>query len=119
MRAKVRSNSSRKLSPNPCRCFSYKSAAPSKSSSASGWLTMRIQLFANILDDFFNRPAVHLTFGNFCRASLNDVVPLSFSIGIYVFVEAGDQLLGEVGAVRRGQGQSLRYFFSSNTHVDI
>src|SRR5437667_9537198 len=92
MRRKVRSNWSRKASPRPGCRSSYHNAAPSSSSSASGWLTTRMELFADSLHDLAHRVASDLALLDFTGTPIYNVLPQGFRVGIHDVVEAGDEL---------------------------
>src|SRR5690349_17456935 len=117
MRRSVRSNSSRKASPKPCCRSSYHRTAASSSSSASGWLTTRMELVADVLHNLLHRTAIHLAFFDFARAPLNDFVPLRFSVRVHRIIETGNELAGKERPVLFGQGQHLGHFLSSNAHA--
>src|SRR2546423_9480300 len=82
-RRSVRSNWSRKSSPKPGCRSSYHSAAASSSSSASGWLTTRMELLADVLDNLLHRTAIDFAFLDLPRAPVNNFVPLRFAVSVH------------------------------------
>lgn len=70
--------------------FLIPKAAASSSSSASGWLTTRIELFANVLDDLLHWAASDFAFLDLARPALNDFVPLCFAVCVHGIIQAGN-----------------------------
>src|ERR1035437_9335456 len=117
MQRNVRSNWSRKSSPKPGCRSSYHRAAASRSSPASGWLTTRMELVADVLNNLLHRVATDLAFLNLAGAPVNDCVPLRFRVSIHGVIEARDELPGQIGPILFRQGQHFNHFFSRNAHA--
>src|SRR5439155_27005767 len=96
MRRKVRSNWSRKASPRPGCRSSFHSAAASSSSSASGWLTTRLELVADVLDDLLHGAANDFALLDLAGAPVNDFLPLRFGVRVHRVAEAGNELTGQI-----------------------
>src|SRR5438093_1133972 len=106
-----------KASPRPGCRSSYQRAAASSSSSASGWLTTRMELGADVLNDLLHRAATDFAFVDFAGAPVNDFLPLGFGVSVHSVVEAGNELTGQVRPVLRRQGQHFGHFSRSNAHA--
>src|SRR6185503_13993627 len=117
IRTSVRSNWSRKASPKPGCRSSYHSAAVASSSSASGWLTTRMELVANLLDNLPRRTTTNFAFLDFTGAPVNDLVPLCLGVGVHGVFQTGNELAGQIRPIFFGQGQHLGHFLGGNAHA--
>ncbi len=61
----------------------------------TGWLTTCMELGADILNDFFYRTAIDLSFLNLLRAPIYGFVPPCFCISVHCVIQAGDKLVGK------------------------
>ena len=78
---------------------------------------MRIQFGADVLHHFIHGTAGDLALLDFAGTAVNDLVPLRFGVGILLRIEAGDELMGQIRPVGRGEGQHFGNFFSRKTHT--
>jgi hypothetical protein len=62
-----------------------------RSSSASGWLTTRMELVADVLDDLLHGAATDFAFLDFARAPVNHL-PLRIRVNVHGIIKAGDEL---------------------------
>ena len=54
----------------------------------------RMELRADVLDDFFLRTGIHPAACHLARAPVNDFVPLGFGVRLHCLIQAGNQLAG-------------------------
>jgi hypothetical protein len=75
---------------------------------------MRIQFGADVLHHFVHGTASDLAFFDFAGSAVNAFVPLRFGVGILLRIEAGDELMGQIRPVGRGEGQHFGNLFSAD-----
>ena len=78
---------------------------------------MRMKFGAKFLHHVVHGTASDLALLDLAGTAVNDLVPLRFRIGILSGIEAGDELMGQIRPVGRGQGQHFGNLFSSDTHA--
>jgi hypothetical protein len=79
-----------------------KPTAARNSSSASGWLTTRLELVAKVLDGRLHGQANHFALGSIPRAPVNDHVPLRMDCLRQAHVKSGSLCCNALGSQRLG-----------------
>ncbi len=76
-----------------------------------------MELGADVPNGFVHGLAIHLSRVDFARTPLDDLLPLGFGVGIMLRIEAGNELMGQIGAVVFRQRQHFGHLIVNTAHT--